>query len=157
MACRILVPRPGTEPGPLPWEWGVLTTGPPGQSRDECSPTSGLVIGTEVQRGDVSYSKLHSSEVVDLKLKYWPLDTTYHMILVKTWCFSPLWTGQIPSSLFKIWKDFELWHAEPDFFFFLSYPKSPENDLIIPLVGRPLMAEDTYSTHVFIIRYLSGI
>ena len=84
MACRILVPRPGTEPGPLPWERGVLTTGPPEQSRDERSPTSGLVIGTEVQRGDVNYSKLHSSEVVDLKLKYWPLDTTDHMTLVKT-------------------------------------------------------------------------
>ena len=119
VACRILVPRPGTEHGPLHWEQGVLTTGPPGQSWDERSRTSGLGVGTEVQRGQANYSKLHSSEVVDLKLKYWPLDTEYHTILVKTWCFSPLWTCQISSSLFKIWKDFELWHAEPDFFFFL--------------------------------------
>ena len=125
VACRILVPRPGTEPGPLPWERGVLTTGPPEQSRDERSPTSGLVIGTEVQRGDVNYSKLHSSEVVDLKLKYWPLDTTDHMTLVKTWCFSPLWTCQISSSLFKIWKDFWVVACWAGFFFFFFLLLNP--------------------------------
>ena len=32
MACRILVPRPGIEPGPRHWKLGVLTTGPPGNS-----------------------------------------------------------------------------------------------------------------------------
>ena len=31
-ACRILVPRPGTEPGPRQWKRQVLTTGPPGNS-----------------------------------------------------------------------------------------------------------------------------
>ena len=31
-ACRILVPRPGTEPVPLQWKHGVLTTGLPGNS-----------------------------------------------------------------------------------------------------------------------------
>ena len=32
MACRILVPWPGTEPVPLHWKLGVLATGPPGKS-----------------------------------------------------------------------------------------------------------------------------
>ena len=33
VARRILVSRPGIEPAhPLPWERGVLTTGPPGKS-----------------------------------------------------------------------------------------------------------------------------
>ena len=32
MACRILVPRPETEPGPQQWKCRVLTTGPPGNS-----------------------------------------------------------------------------------------------------------------------------
>ena len=31
-----LVPPPGTEPGPLHWEHGVLPTGPPGKSLDLC-------------------------------------------------------------------------------------------------------------------------
>ena len=31
-ACRILVPQPGIEPGPLQWKHGFLTTGPPGKS-----------------------------------------------------------------------------------------------------------------------------
>ena len=30
MACRILVPWPGIEPGPWQWKCRVLTTGPPG-------------------------------------------------------------------------------------------------------------------------------
>ena len=32
VARGILVPWPGIEPGPLPWELGVLATGPPGES-----------------------------------------------------------------------------------------------------------------------------
>ena len=32
LACRILVPWPGTEPGPQQWKCRVLTTGPPGNS-----------------------------------------------------------------------------------------------------------------------------
>ena len=32
MACGILVPQPGIEPGPLQWKRRVLTTGPPGNS-----------------------------------------------------------------------------------------------------------------------------
>ena len=32
-ACRILVPQPGVEPGPRQWKRGVLTPGPPGNSR----------------------------------------------------------------------------------------------------------------------------
>ena len=31
-ACRILVPQPGTEPGPQQWKCWVLTTRPPGNS-----------------------------------------------------------------------------------------------------------------------------
>ena len=27
----ILVPKPGVEPAPLHWKWGVLTTGLPGE------------------------------------------------------------------------------------------------------------------------------
>lgn len=30
VACQVLVPQPGTEPSPLPWERGVLPAGPPG-------------------------------------------------------------------------------------------------------------------------------
>ena len=33
MACRILVPCPGTEPRPQQWKCQVLTTGPPGNSQ----------------------------------------------------------------------------------------------------------------------------
>ena len=32
-ACGILAPRPGIEPSPPALECGVLTTGPPGESR----------------------------------------------------------------------------------------------------------------------------
>ena len=33
-SCGILVPRPGIEPGPLPWKWQqVSATGPPGNSQ----------------------------------------------------------------------------------------------------------------------------
>lgn len=32
-ACRILAPRPGTEPTPLHWKHGVWTTGPPSKSQ----------------------------------------------------------------------------------------------------------------------------
>lgn len=39
--------------------------------------------------------------------------------------------------------------------FFIS--KSPEKDFIILLVGRYLMPKGTYFSHVFIIKYLSGL
>ena len=32
VACEILVPQPGIEPGPPAWEHGVLSTGPPRKS-----------------------------------------------------------------------------------------------------------------------------
>ena len=32
VACRILVSRSGSNPGPWQWEHGILTTGPPGNS-----------------------------------------------------------------------------------------------------------------------------
>ena len=35
--CGILFPDQGSNPGPLHWEHGVLATGPPGKSQDECS------------------------------------------------------------------------------------------------------------------------
>ena len=31
-ACGILIPQPGSNPHPLQWEHGILTTGPPGKS-----------------------------------------------------------------------------------------------------------------------------
>lgn len=86
----------------------------------------------------MNYSKLQSLEEVDLKLKYWLLDTKYHTSLTKTQCFSPSWTCQMSSSFFKIWKT-RLWHAEPDFSCVFFPPKSPENDFIILLVGRSLI------------------
>ena len=33
VACGILLPWPGLNPGPQQWEHGVLTTGPPGNSQ----------------------------------------------------------------------------------------------------------------------------
>ena len=36
MACRILVPWPGIEPGPWQWKRQVLTTKLPGNSQDKC-------------------------------------------------------------------------------------------------------------------------
>ena len=32
MACKILVPNPGSNPCPLQWKCGFSTTGPPGKS-----------------------------------------------------------------------------------------------------------------------------
>ena len=39
-ACGVSVPQPGTEPGPLQWQYQILTTRPPGNS----SPTPSFLI-----------------------------------------------------------------------------------------------------------------
>ena len=49
-ACRILVPRPGSNPCPLQWKRGVLTTGPPGNYHKDSTLEQ---VGREIPwRGD---------------------------------------------------------------------------------------------------------
>ena len=57
MACELLVPQPGIEPGPQQWEYRILITGPPGNSQFS-SPLyrvgfSAFTLGTWLQLSGV--------------------------------------------------------------------------------------------------------
>lgn len=40
--------------------------------------------------------------------------------------------------------------------FWFFFPKSSENDFIIPLVGSDLLPAGAYSTRIFVVKYLVG-
>ena len=57
MACELLVPQPGIEPGPQQWEYRILITGPQGNSQFS-SPLyrvgfSAFTLGTRLQLSGV--------------------------------------------------------------------------------------------------------
>ena len=89
--CRIQFPDQGSNPGPLHWEHGVLTTGPPGKA-----PFFILLISTHMSTslGPPGKSQLTpiSRLLITAAKSLLPCEVTYSQVLViRTWTFFSFW------------------------------------------------------------------
>ena len=116
LACRILVPQPGIEPGPRLWKRRVLTTGPPGNSQYQYILERVSIVQIEFKRTSFWSLEIWINHNVLFCAFY-----IQELVLIRISC--PL-TG---SSIWELSRIITL------FFFFLSFISLEHLRVILPL------------------------